>query len=319
MYRIVTFFTVFRKSFTSPPYYRDILNAPFSYSLKFFYFYFLLYAIIGTAFLIPGITPLKNSVQFFPSKLEAVYPPDLEIKIAGGEVTTNVQEPYYLPLKNFAKIFSENDAWGVSNSEFENLLVIDTAASAEDFPQYNTIVLLTKRSLVVMDNGSGSYKVTPLLQVPDIIINRLYIQNFMFSLNPYISKIASWLVPFLSLNIFFGLWLVSSAEKVFYLLFFTLIVLFIGKIINYPVVYKKAYQMGLHLVIIPTTISGIFSLLNMPVLFPFFRTILMSVLTYVVLWNLKNDSIVYSGGSAQGKAQLLSQKSNRKKHNSKNR
>lgn len=289
MGKLITFFHVFKKSFSSPAYYSDMLKTPFRFSLKFFFFYFFLYALAGTLFLVPKISPLKNYVLYFPSQLEKVYPNELEIQIVGGEVSTNVEEPFYLPLKDVEKVFSGNKVLGTSTPQFANLLVIDTRAAIEDFEKYRTVALLTKKNLVMYDNKSSGYKVTTFKDMPDMKINRQFIQDLLFKLNPIINNIANFLIPGLALLIFLGMFIFLPLLKFFYLLFFTLLILLIGKVISQPISYKNGYRIGMHLIIIPTTLFGIFSLFGFNVSFPFLQTIIMTALAIAVLTTIKGS------------------------------
>ncbi|OGG00131.1 hypothetical protein A2Y99_04825 [Candidatus Gottesmanbacteria bacterium RBG_13_37_7] len=288
MNKLATFFYVLKKTFTTPAYYSDILKAPFSFSLKFFYFFFFLYSLVATVFLIPKLTPLKKLVSVLPSRLEQAYPLELEVKFTKGEVTTNVAEPYYLPLKGMEKIFSGDKVLGAQTPNMENLLVIDTASSGEDFQKYRTFALLTKKNIIVYDDDTGGYKAVPLKDIPDVTINRQFVNNTLQQLNPVISKVANYLVPVLSLGIFLGLFLFLSSSKLFYLLFFSLIALLLGKILSFPLSYKKHYQMSIHLITIPTILFGILSLLKLNLSFPFLQTIVMIILTFIVLNTLKS-------------------------------
>jgi len=146
--RIKAFFYCLKRTFTSPDYYADILKAPFSFSLKFFYGFFFLYALILTSFVtVRYLLPLGDLLKFLPDKLVEMYPSELEVTIKDGEVSTNVAEPYAIPLSRFEKILDELDksVLGESVEKVENLVVIDTRGKIDDFSRYRTYVLLTKK------------------------------------------------------------------------------------------------------------------------------------------------------------------------------
>ncbi|MFH0864090.1 MAG: DUF1189 family protein [Candidatus Gottesmanbacteria bacterium] len=289
MGKLSTFFYVLTKTLTSPFYYTDIIKARFSFSLKFFYFFFFLYALISTVVIIPKLLPLKNLILIIPSKLVQIYPSSLQITINKGQASTNVPEPYYLPLKDVEKIFTNDKVLGTQTSKIVNLLVIDTKASVEDFPKYQTAALLTKNNLVVYDDDTGGYKVLLLKDFPDITINRQLVQNSLFKINPFINTVANFVIPVLTIIIFFSIFLFYPSVKLFYLLFFALIAFLISKILSIPTPYKKCYQISMHLIIIPTTIWGVLGLFGLNISFPFLQTIVMAILAIIVFLAIKNN------------------------------
>ena len=289
MKKLTVFFYVLKRSLTSPDYYAAIIKAPFSFSLKFFYFYFFLYSLIGTAFIIPKLIPLKTLVLALPSKLEKIYPAELEIKIDKGQASTNVVEPYFFSLKDMEKIFQESDVLGAKTPVVRNLLVIDTKALIEDFSAYETLILLTKNNLVIQDKENGGFRVYSLADVPNLTINQQEIKDLTRQMMPWVQKIAVYLVPFLALLIFFGLFLFLPSSLFLTLLFYALLAWFLGKILSFPLTYKKAYQISMHSIILPTTIFGLFSLVSINLSFPFLQTIIMVIMTTIILQNLKKN------------------------------
>ncbi len=289
MSKFKTFFYVLKKSLTSPSYYEDIIKAPFSFSLKFFYFYFFLYSLIGTAFIIPKLIPLKTLVLALPSKLEKIYPAALEIKIDKGQVSTNVVEPYFFSLKDMEKIFQDNDVLGAKTPVIRNFLVIDTKAIIEDFSAYETVALLTKNNLVMQDAENGGFRVYPLADVPNLTINQQMVKDLTRQMIPWVQKVVVYLVPFLALLIFLGLFLFFPFCLFFALLFYALLAWFLGKILSFPLTYKKAYQISIHLIILPTTIFGLFGFLSINLSFPFLQTVMMIIMTLIILQKLKKN------------------------------
>lgn len=283
MNKIFTFLYVLRKTLSSPSYYSDVLKSPFSFSLKFFIFYFVLYALIGTGIFVPKyVLPLKDFLSFLPSKLEQAFPSELEIKIINGEVSTNVPEPYYLPLKNIERIFSE-EADFQQTQGIKNLLVIDTGGSVENFHSYETIVLLTKKNIATGEE-EGGFRIVPLAKVKDLTVNRTLVKSLLSQLSPFLNAI----LPLSIITIFILLFIFIPPSKMFYLLFFALIILLVAKIFSVSISYVKSYQIGMHLIIVPTTIFGVLWLLGVSPSFPFLQTIILTIASFIVLRSIKN-------------------------------
>ena len=87
------------KSIYSPEFYKELLGLPFSFSLKYFYSLAVVLAValavIFSFKIIPAAQPFLQSIG--PQVLN-YYPDELVITIKNGDVSTNVAEPYLLPL-----------------------------------------------------------------------------------------------------------------------------------------------------------------------------------------------------------------------------
>lgn len=288
MQKITTFLYSLRRTFTSPNYYSDILKAPFSFSLKFFYLFFFIYSMIFTTYVtIKYFLPLKNLIRFLPNKLVELYPSELTITIKNGNVSTNVPEPYRFPLKNIENLFEEIDkqVLGQSTETIENLLVIDTKGKIENFSQYQTYALLTKNHLSYPKDSN--IETVSLAKIENFTINRAVAQNAVNLITPFLR----FVVPVLVVSTFLFLLAFYPLTKLAYLLFFSLVLLVIGKIVHFPLANKKSFQLGLHLIVISTTLFSIISSIGFTLRFPFLQTIFLSVLGVVVLSRIKGQEI----------------------------
>lgn len=285
MGKLSTFFYVFKKTFTSTAYYGDILRSPFSFSLKFFYFYFFLYALIGSIVAVPKyILPLKKFVNIIPAQIEEIYPPELEVKIQQGELLTNVQEPYYIPFGTIEKAFQDNKTMSETKNELENFLVIDTKAAIEDIYNYKTLCLLTKNYFVYTDpSKKGELKVESLKEIKDLTVNRQLIHDIVLKASPFLDLAQKTMVPGLAFLVFLFLFLFGASGKLFYLLFFSFVVLAIAKILSFSISYVKSYQIGLHLTVILATLFGLVQVLGIGIYIPFLYSLMMIILAFVIL------------------------------------
>jgi hypothetical protein len=288
MGKIKTFFNTFIKSCTSPRYYKDILDAPFGFSLKFFLFFCFLFAIVSTVYISAiAMKPAQMYLNKLPAILMKIYPQELVVTIKNGEVSTNVKEPYAISIQRVEQIFKdEKDVLGANENDIQNIIVIDTNAGVEDFPKYKTAMLLTKGHISYI-NDNKNIESVDLSKVGNMTINRNMVETVMKKIIPFLSFIFPLLIVVVFLfNLFF-----LPVGLMTYLLFFAGVLWLIGKIIKYPLMYKKSYQMGLHLIVIPTTLFGILGLLHINVNFSFMRTILLSVISIVILNKIKKTPV----------------------------
>src|SRR3972149_11286110 len=126
------------KSIYGPEYYSKLLQKPFFYSLKYFYLFIFLIALMGAAGLTISTAPkIKSFFNFVSDKVLNQYPQGLEIVVKNGIASSNVEEPYFVPMKDFFE-----------NAGTKNLIVIDTKDQffIENFYAFNTACLLNEKT-----------------------------------------------------------------------------------------------------------------------------------------------------------------------------
>jgi hypothetical protein len=179
------------KSIYGPEFYADLANKGTGFSVGYYVKFILLVSIITMIVVSAVFIPLSrvflsdNSINTFV----AMYPADLNLNVKDGILSTNVVEPYKIALPSI-KALDKN------LSKIENFAVVDTKVSTislESFKQYNTMVLLTKDSVVVMkDGGLQIIPFTPVKE--ELNINRQTITKFSYSVAPVFRKLV-WLTP----------------------------------------------------------------------------------------------------------------------------
>ena len=283
-----TFFYVWKRSFSEASYYKDVLKAPFSFSLKYFLFFWFLLAIVTTIFLSTKIfIPVNNFLMRFPQVLIKAYPAELEIKVNKGVVTTNIPEPYFIPSARFEKTFEEfeKEVKGLKSDEIENILVIDTNAKVEDLKRYQTYALLTRNHLAFYKEN-GRIEIVQLEDVGNFTLNQQVVRGVVNKFLPVLRVISIFLIPF----IFVATVLFLTTSQLAYLLFSALVLFLGAKLISYPVNYQKSYQIDLHLATIITPFFLLLSGLNIQVRFPFLRLIVFTVVGLFILHSLNKSS-----------------------------
>ncbi|MEK7507906.1 MAG: DUF1189 family protein [Patescibacteria group bacterium] len=234
---------IIRASIYAPDFYKALLSKPLSWSIKYFFSFALVLAVIYTAVTgwraVPAVNSFLNNLA--PTILK-YYPDKLEVVIKDGEAVSNVPEPYIIKLPK-----ELIDYWGKAEDQAsvpESFLVIDTRTRLIDwkeFLDYETVALLSKDAVVFMDKNGG-VRIQPLTGVPNTTINKKEIASILNRIEPFIKFAA----PILVFVIFLGAYSVLVFNLVYLFIAALLIWLIATKFRGVNIGYKKAYQIGLH-------------------------------------------------------------------------
>jgi len=292
MSKLKTFLFVFRNSAFKPDYYYHVLKAPFSFSLKYFLFFFLTLSFLTVAavsiFLAQKVNPYVNQLK---TQMPEFYPPGLIIEIKNGEVKTNVTEPYFIPIKK--EWFPEEIKKEIKIQPIDNILVIDTMVEPSEIRKYQTFVLLTKNDISFIGDRN-EIRIQSLREVDDFTLNQEIIKQGWQHIIPYFKWIVPLVIGFLIIFIPLG----TILGKFIYLLIASLPTwalsrlfrsrlpsakLRAGRTIN----YLKALQVNLHAITLPTIIVALFQFLGTQPKIPFFTTIILLIFNSIIFSSLK--------------------------------
>jgi len=256
-----------RDSIYSPKYYRELLNQPLSYSIKYVFklaFIFALLMVVKfSAVSLPEMISVINSIG--PGVINS-YPQELEISVKKGNVFTNVEEPY--------SIITPNSWNNGKNKEKipENLITIDTKSdpNPDNLKKYDTLVLITEKYLVYRDD-TGKITTESLENMPDMVINKDSVSQFSQKYSPYLNL----LIPLVILVLFVFAFFVVIFRMV-YLLIAALFIWLIARVKKVDLGYSKSYQLGMHLMTAPLLITSLFTI-NFPLIFTTLLLILAAV------------------------------------------
>jgi len=282
--KLKTFWYVFTNTFANPAYYAHILKARLSFSLKFYYAYFFFFAVASTAVItIRYLIPLSDFMRTLPGHLLSAYPAELVITIKNGEATTNVNEPYFIPVSTVQPLIEDfkTKVLGAYSPTINNLLVIDTAASVDDFYALSTYALLTKTTFSYI-NDNSAIETHRLADIEDMTINRQTVVNILELFKPVMKSA----VPILAVGIFLAHTLIIPTFGLLYVALEAILVFLIAKLVKFPLKYAKAFQMTMHIVVIPSTVFGILAALRIPLYFPFRDTLIIALISWYILHTL---------------------------------
>lgn len=264
MKKLLTFKYTFWKSLTKPDYYKDILTAKFSFSLKYLYFLLfvssLLFGIKGAVGVARSIPKMPGFIENTKTILSQIYPKELVLTVKDKKISTNVVEPYFIAIPKETEI---------PGKEAKYLLTIDTSADVADFEKYGTLFLLGKEFVAMKDNNTG-YKVQPLAEilkdVPDgTAIKKSDFDALAAGLNPYYRYL--YPLAWAGIVLLLTLWPLFTAGlglsgRLIMLLFYSLLLFILAKILKRSLTYKNVYQMSMHGLTISVLISTFLMLIN---------------------------------------------------------
>lgn len=182
MHTISAFFTTLWRSATDLNFYRTF-NKKFWSGFWYIYWLSVLLMFVSGAvvvvqgfMLLPKIDPFIAMVE---QSLDEFYPPDLEIVVQTGALSTNMPTPFIMDVPESARAFFKME-------NPQHLVIIDPDASVEDFPSLDTLLLLTRKSAVYPDSQNrqggerrgeglktGQYRVISFGEDQDTLINRV--------------------------------------------------------------------------------------------------------------------------------------------------
>lgn len=283
MGKLSTFIRTLKKSAFSFSYYKDTLDARFSFSLKYFLLFgfilsTLLMLIIGLV-LVPMISEFATR---FKSRALTLFPSNLVIDIRNGELFTNTTDPFRMPLP-YELITDVPPA--ISDQKQTYLLTIDTNASVEDFNSLQTFILLTKTHAVVRDNDSD-FRVFSLRDAEDISIDQLKVNSLFEKILPLLG----WMPIVVMAIIYFTLLSFFVFIRLMWLLMMALLLFPASQFMGLRLSYQKLYQIGLHAVTLPTLIQIFMLSLGLIPPIPFFFSILFYLYVLVIFAHLPKKS-----------------------------
>jgi len=276
-------------SFYSIDHYLKAIKFSFRHVLAYIMLFSLIYSLIVTAHLSSYVfKPMNQFLLSLPDKVAEFYPSQLEITIQNGQVQTNVDEPFSIPVTDLNVFLTDLDldiANILPNTNLENLLVIDTYATPDDFEDYMTLSLLTSDRFVYL-NEDGNIVIKSLQESEDFVVNHQLVVKICDQLRPYLPRI----VPLLTLICFVVIALFFPFAIYCYLFPISLIVLLIGKIFSIPINIFKVYIINIYLYTSVTTVFGILSLAGLQIQLPFITSILIILFATVIGTNIKEQA-----------------------------
>jgi hypothetical protein len=262
-----SFFKEIRSSVWDREFYASIPTRTFGSALIYITKLGFLLSLIATIGLVITFAPGVNKViSNAPEAVKDVYPDELVVTINDGIVSTNVEEPYMIPIPQ---------GWKQDKMSEDVLLVIDTkdAFSLQQFNQFHTVAWVTKDA-VITRGQNGKIEIQDLRGV-NLTISEQEVMRWVDIISPYFK----FLLPILALLLFIGMLIISGTVTI-KLLIVALFVLLLGKLMKKGWNYKLAYKISLFAATLPFALDFLAIILGVPFGFWIYSLVLL-VVVYV--------------------------------------
>lgn len=282
----MTLLQTIKSSIYSPEFYSTLPEKGLKYSFKYFFTLILTLSFIGTIlFSIEIIPKMVDFLDRFSGAASEIFPEDLVITFQeNGTVSINQEEPYLIPFpEEFRK---DIEFEGV---KLENLVVIDTKTPfSHKLPEQYKSFLVMGREEIVAWNGSDQSRVLSLNDIDKVVVvDRAFVSTIAAKFNSFLR----W-IPVFFVFIMFGFFMAGGSMKLAYLFIGALLVMALARIKKRPIVFKEAYQIGLHAAT-PAILFGAVWFAFIPVaeqvLFAF--TIIFLVTVWVNIFSSKDEKM----------------------------
>lgn len=246
---------------------------------------------------VQAVPKMRVAMEDGVDRLVSLYPADLRLMMDfdTNELSTEgVKEPVIIPITAVSEL--ENNVQ--VNPDVKNLLVIDTSASIEDFLEYQTMMLATKKELVVLaDQQASRYQVIPYSELgangqpiqtstggelKSFTVDKNLLVNGAPELKAFLDKLAR-MAPWF---IFLGVYIFLLVSRMIYLLFMSVLVMILGSLTGRKLAYGKSYQLGMHAVTISDLVTKVQFLLY-PTVFPFLFSLAFLGTSLIALMGIK--------------------------------
>lgn len=276
----MSFFKQVVASIADRPFYRELKTAKTGNAVKYFTKLLVVVAVFISLFPIFGGLGLyfwnKDKVEDVQTQIVAAFPEELELRVKDGTVTSNVPEPYVIPLP---KEWSGNER-GRGDREIEILAVIDTTKPIDtaDFEAYQTAVIIGRDEIGFASPDDRKVQIHRIDDWDvDVVATRDSFRAVVDRSFQALRGVGAVLLVLSPLFIFSGLFIGS----LIYLLFGALIIWLAARLHQVPLTYGESYRYGLHLMTLPVLLSCLLTgLFKIPFVFTF-------VLFATAYWNLK--------------------------------
>jgi len=284
MKKIITFSYVFRKSLFSLSYYKDVVKSRFKFSLKYFLIFCLLTGFLSLLSISLSVIPEVNVfITRFKNNAYTLYPSDLIITVKNGQLTTNVTEPFRVPIPY--ALFTQNPP-AISDQKQIYLVTIDTKASPQDFTKSQSLMLITKDKYVIASDNLNGVREESLKNLGDLVIDKKFIDQKLNSIMPVLNYASLILMAILALVFL----ILMPVVRLMSLFVYSLILLIPARMMGLTLNFAKIYQIGLHALTLPLILQMTLLAFGVYPAIPFFGSIVFLLYNLVILAELNKTN-----------------------------
>lgn len=235
--------------------------------------------------MIPLALNFRVSLHSYPqgidnirSQIVDIYPDELVLNFKNGKVSSNVEEPYHIPIPG---------ALNAKNPK--NLITINTRESitSTDFDRYDTAAILGHDAIWIYNSQENKIEIQKFdsFSKESIIINKQKATEWIDLILNIGKKIIFLVIILLPFILFAFIWV----KYIVYLLFGAIVILLIAKARKTNLTYGQAYKIGLYLITLPilysTLTMGPLTILDVP----FGFTLLLIMVAFINLVPTESD------------------------------
>ncbi len=267
------FLRTIRKSIYDRAFYAEAKTVPFGSALKQYSLFVLCIAFITSLTIYASFLAWSSEIREsgnLRADILSLYPDELTLTFQSGQVSSNVDEPYSIPMpKQFG------------TTKTKNILVINTRGpiTASDFDRYSTSAILGNDALWIYDAEKNKIEIQKLdrFSKESIVVNKEKVTVWTDCALSVGQKVVMVLLVFLPLLLFVFLWM----GYLLYLLFGAVIIWIVGKMRKVDLTYSQSYKLGLSLITLPIIYStlavGPLSIFRVP----FGFTLILAIVAYI--------------------------------------
>lgn len=249
------FFKSLLASIYSPTFYAGIPQRSFWKAFWYLVGVTLIVTVLGGLF--SFYLPYQNHKEKIHETVQNVlhfYPEDLVVTIQDGKASTQAAQPYFISLHAILPL----ETWGgdLEEEDWEEMkaVVVDTKTpfSTEQFRDYRALTWLTEDAFYVLSEDERVQSF-PLAEAPNMVINKDLVDGLM----DQVYAKGKALLPVLAWIFFVFAFVGILFFRMIYLLFFSVLLLLVTKLLGLHYDFGAAYKTGIYAI----TLSSFFTLL----------------------------------------------------------
>ena len=267
-------------TFSSALYYVDILNTKFSFSIRFFLISYFLLGIIGAKFFWSRVVPwLRNEIATSLEDFQQHFPPYLQVTWDGEQLQTVPTAPLTIPYPQFVP----------SDGLPSELAIINVLASAP--PSSTPALLFVTKNTLFGFQGDNQWTELPLKDIPQLnqafTITTETLPAFIDQAKHFseqLLRFAAFAYPIAFVSVVAPLRLLS-------LLFESILLFFVLRLVNPFWTFRKIYQLSLHIAVVAETIQLVTTFFFHATALPMF-TLAFWGYFMIILWQLRSVKLL---------------------------
>ncbi len=246
--KIRTYLKSLLNTIASPIYYVDVLNAPFSFSVKFFLVSYLLLTVLATSLFTTLDVPKYQTIfDQTITQLEQNFPPGLSFSWNGSVLTSTLIQPLQLP-------FPEDIPRQGQPTHLLTIAPLANSLSEIKGLNPDSLLAIGKTSIYAY-NKNGKWTELSLTNTPGFdqafVLDKSSLPTFTSKWKELYAEVSSLVTILFPVIFFFGI----GAARLFSIVINGVFIFFLLRLVGKGLPYKKVIQISLHIVIVAELID----------------------------------------------------------------